>query len=197
MKSRIQLLTVTVGLLFILINDLEAQSFKVKNYTMSVSGTSTMHDWQSSVESVSATGSFVVTSNHLSAVKDVVVKIPVTSIKSTKGKTMDKKTFEAFNYEKHPQIIFVLTGQSVNESTATVDLKGSLTMAGKTRPIDFKVTYKVLSNGELKITGSKRLTMSEFGMEPPTAMMGTIKVGDDIDVSFDMTLTNNISASIK
>jgi hypothetical protein len=194
MKSRIQLLTVTVGLLFILINDLEAQSFKVKNYTMSVSGTSTMHDWQSSVESVSATGSFVVTSNDLSAVKDVMVKIPVTSIKSTKGKTMDKKTFEAFNYEKHPQIIFVLTGQSVNESTATVDLKGSLTMAGKTRPIDFKVTYKVLSNGELKITGSKRLTMSEFGMEPPTAMMGAIKVGDDIDVSFDMTLTNNISA---
>lgn len=193
MKSRNQLLIVTVGLLFILINDLEAQSFRIKNYTMSVSGTSTMHDWQSSVESVSATGSFVLVSNRLSVVKDVVVKIPVTGITSTKGQTMDKKTYEAFNYEKHPEIIFVMTNQSVNESNSIIDLKGSLTMAGNTHPIDLKVTYKVLSNGELKITGSKRLTMSEFGMKPPTAMMGTIKVGDDIDVSFDMTLTNNPS----
>lgn len=190
MKSR-QLLIATVGLLFFLINDSQAQSFKIKNYTMYVSGTSTMHVWQSSVDKVSATGSFVLAANGLSEVKDVEVKIPVTSIKSTKGKMMDNKTYEAFNYEKHPQIVFVMNSQAINESNSTIDLKGTLTMAGKTRPVDLKVTYKLLSNGDLKISGSKQLTMTEFGMEPPTAMMGAIKVGDDVAVSFEMTLTNS------
>ncbi len=64
-------------------------------------------------------------------------------------------------------------------------------MAGKTLPIDLKVSYKLAANGELKIIGSKQLTMTDFGMEPPTAMMGAIKVGNEISVTFEITLTNN------
>jgi polyisoprenoid-binding protein YceI len=191
MKLIRQLLIATVGLLFILATDIQAQSFKIKNYSMHVSGTSTMHVWQSSVENISATGSFTVASNDLTEVKDVVVKIPVTSIKSTKGKIMDNKTYEAFNHESNPLIVFVMKGQTVNASNSTIDLKGTLTMAGKTLPIDLKVSYKLSSNGDLRIIGSKQITMTDFGMEPPTAMMGAIKVGNDISVTFELTLTNN------
>lgn len=191
MKPRRQILIVTVGLLSLLVTDIQAQPFKIKNYSMHVSGTSTMHVWQSSVENLLAAGSFVVVSNDLAAVADVVIKIPVTSIKSTKGKIMDNKTYEAFNHEKHPQIVFVMKGQNVNTSNSTIDLKGTLSMAGKTLPVELKVTYKLSSNGDLKIIGSKQLTMTDFGMEPPTAMMGAIKVGDDISVTFEITLINN------
>jgi polyisoprenoid-binding protein YceI len=191
MKPKRQLLIVTVGLLFLLVTTVQAQPFKIKNFSMHVSGTSTMHAWQSSVENFSATGSFVVASNDLVEVKDVVVKIPVTSIKSTKGKVMDNKTYEAFNHEKHPQIVFVMKSQTVNASNSTIDLKGTLSMAGKTLPVDLKVNYKLSSGGELRITGAKQITMTDFGMEPPTAMMGAIKVGNDISVTFEITLTNN------
>jgi len=191
MKPRRQPLIVTVGILFFLATTVQAQPFKIKNFSMHVSGTSTMHEWQSSVENFSATGSFVVASNDLVEVKDVVVKIPVTSIKSTKGKTMDNKTYDAFNHEKHPQIVFVMKGQTINASNSTIDLKGTLSMAGKTLPVDLKVNYKLSSAGELKITGSKQITMTDFGMDPPTAMMGAIKVGNDISVTFEITLTNN------
>jgi polyisoprenoid-binding protein YceI len=170
---------------------LQAQPFKVKDFTMTVSGTSTMHVWQSSVEKISASGSYILTSSKLVEVKDVVVKIPVRSIKSTKGKTMDNKTYEAFNYEKNPDITFAMNRCVVNETNSTIDLIGTLSMAGKTLPIGLKVNYKVLPNGELKITGSKQLTMTDFGMEPPTAMMGAIKVGDEVAVSFEITLNNN------
>jgi polyisoprenoid-binding protein YceI len=191
MKPTRQLLIATVGLLFLLINDIQGQSFKIKNHSMHVSGTSTMHAWQSSVDNLSVTGSFVVAANDLNEVKNVVVKIPVTSIKSTKGKIMDNKTYEAFNHEKYPEIIFVMKSQAINAANATIDLKGTLSMAGKTLPVDFKVSYKVVSNGDLKIVGSKQITMTDFGMEPPTAMMGAIKVGNDIAVTFEITLTNN------
>jgi hypothetical protein len=62
-------------------------------------------------------------------------------------------------------------------------------MAGVTKPVDLNLTYKILPGGELQITGSKQLTMSEFKMEPPTAMMGTIKVGDPVEVMIELILS--------
>jgi hypothetical protein len=187
------ILIITVGLLFLQANYLLAQSFKVKNYKMTVQGTSSLHDWESVVEKVDCKGSYTLDGNTLEDVKDVVVKIPVTSIKSTKGKIMDNKTYDAFNYEKHPSIVFTLNARKISAEKSTVDLKGILAMAGATKVIDLTVNYKILPNGDLKITGSKKLTMTDFKMEPPTAMMGTIKVGDEVIITIDMTLTTDNS----
>jgi polyisoprenoid-binding protein YceI len=107
---------------------------------------------------------------------------------------MDNKTYDAFNYEKYPLIVFTLTSEKINSSNLTADLKGTLAMAGASRPIDVQISYKILGNGDLQIIGSKKLKMTDFNMEPPTAMMGTIKVGDEVTVSFDIVLsaTNTI-----
>lgn len=187
------LLIITVGLLFFQINNLHAQSFKLKTYKMTVSGTSTLHEWESVVEKVDAKGFYTLENNELVDVKDVVIKIPVTSIKSTKGKMMDDKTYDAFKCEKYPFIVFTLINNKVNESNSTIDITGNLSMAGVTRAITLRASYKILSNGELQITGSQKLIMTEFQMEPPTAMMGTIKVGDEVVVGFAFTLAANNS----
>lgn len=190
MKTR-SLLIITVGLLLFQVNALHAQSFKVKNYKMTVQGSSSLHNWESVVEKAELKGNYVVASNVLTDVKDVVVKIPVTSIKSTRGKIMDNKTYDAFKYEKYPNIVFTLTMQKINPKNSTLDLTGNLAMAGVTKAVELTVNYKVLPNGELQIIGSKKIIMTDFGMEPPTAMMGTIKVGDDVSVYFEFTLTNS------
>ena len=36
--------------------------------------------------------------------------------------------------------------------------------------------------------GSKQLKMTDFGVRPPTLMMGTMKVHDPVKVSFDVLL---------
>jgi hypothetical protein len=187
----ISVLVITVGLLFFQINTLRAQSFKVKTYKMTVQGTSSLHDWESAVEKVECKGFYTMAANSLTDVRDVVVRIPVTSIKSTKGKIMDNKTYDAFNHEKYPNIVFTLSSQKVNEKNSTIDLTGDLAMAGTTKPVNLTVNYKILPNGEIQIVGSKKISMTNFGMEPPTAMMGTIKVGNDLSVYFEITLTNN------
>ena len=184
----IKLLIVTVSLLFVQLNHLQAQSFKIKNYKMTIQGTSSLHDWESTVEKLECKGSVVVAGSGLD-VKDIVVKIPVTSIKSTKGKMMDNKTYDAFDQEKNPNIVFTMTGKKVNENNSTMDIKGNLSMAGVTKAIDLVLNYKILPNGELQIAGSKKIILTEFKMKPPTAMMGTIKVGDEVVVGFDITLS--------
>ncbi len=189
MKVR-QVLIITVGLL-VLQGSLHAQSFKLKNYKMTIKGTSTLHDWESATEKLEAKGYCTLQNTVLADVRGVEVKIPVTSIKSPKGKMMDSKTYKAFNHEKYPNIIFTLNTKKITETNSTMDLKGSLTMAGVTKTIDLTVNYKLLPNGELQVIGSKEIIMTDFGMEPPTAMMGTIKSGDAVVVTFDMTFTIN------
>ena len=171
--------------------NLQGQSFKVRNYNINVQGTSTLHDWNSVIEKAEVKGTYTVAKNSLTEVKDIVVKIPVVSIKSTKGKTMDNKTYEAFNFEKYPFIVFTVSKQEINEEKGTIDVKGTLTMAGVSKVISMTAAYKILPDGELKITGSKKLLMTDFKMVPPTAMMGTIKVGDEVVVTFDIILTTN------
>ncbi len=186
----IKLLLVTVSVLAIALTAVQGQVFSVKSYKLSIQGTSSLHDWESTVEKVEVKGFYQVTNNTLSSIRDVVVKIPVKAIKSPKGKIMDNKTWEAFNYEKNPTITFVLGNQTIDAAKNTIVATGALTMAGVTKPVELHLAWKVLPGGDLQISGTHKLTMSTFRMEPPTAMMGTIKVGDEVIVTIEIVLAN-------
>jgi polyisoprenoid-binding protein YceI len=191
MKTKRTLLIFLAGLL-VFPYLLEAQvAYKSKTNKMSVLGTSTLHDWESDVTQVECKGSVTLENNKLTEIKDVQVKILVASIKSTKGKTMDNKTWEAFNYEKNPNIQYKLTSAKIsgNGPEYNVVASGNLSMAGATKAIELNAKAKVLGNGDVQITGSHLIKMKEYKMDPPTAMMGTIKVGEEVTVKFDITLT--------
>lgn len=187
----LQLVTITVWLLFIQVSFLAAQSFSIHVNKATVTGTSSLHDWESTIEKLECTGSFTLANNTLKDIKDVVVKIPVKSIKSPKGKMMDNKTYEAFNYEKYPSIIFTLKTKKINDANSTIEVEGDLSMAGVTKAISMILNYKLLPSGEMQVSGAKKIIMTEFKMKPPTAMMGTIKVGNEVVVNFDLMLSMN------
>lgn len=161
--------------------------YSLKANKMTVDGTSSLHDWTSDVTKVEWTGNFLVADSKIKDIKNVQVKIPVTSIKSTKGKMMDGKTYDAFVYEKNPTIAYKLNTITITEGN--LKATGTLTMAGTTKAIELTVKGKVLPNGDIQITGSQKLNMRDYKMDPPTAMMGTIKVGEEVTVNFDLTLT--------
>jgi len=51
-----------------------------------------------------------------------------------------------------------------------------------------QVTANV-QNGEIQFTGSQELLMTDFGIDPPTAVFGTIRSKDEIRIEFDVTLS--------
>jgi polyisoprenoid-binding protein YceI len=189
--NTIKFIILTIGLLSIFGFNGAQAPYSSKQSKMTVAGTSTLHEWESDVSQVEWKGSLLVNGNELLEVKDVQVKVPVTSIKSTKGKMMDNKTYEAFNSEKNPTIQYKLTSAKISGSGTdyTIAATGNLSMAGATKSIDLMVKAKVLPNGDVQLTASKKLNMKDFSMTPPTAMMGTIKVGEEVTVAFDITLT--------
>ena len=62
--------------------------------------------------------------------------------------------------------------------------KDKADMAGTTRPVSFEV--EVGSDGQVK--GIVPLTQSEWGIKPFTAMMGALKVKDDVEVVLEARL---------
>lgn len=167
-----------------------AQTLKInaQSSTMTISGTTNVHNFQSKVTQIS--GDLVINGKKVQSLK---VEVPVKSIKSNE-KLMDKKTYEAFDAEKHPTITFQLIDAVVQKATAEdidVVLTGNLTMAGVSKKISINTTGKALKAGTLQFTGSVGLKMTDFKMKPPTAMLGMMKVSDAITLKFSVVLVGD------
>ena len=146
-----------------------------------VTGTSTLHAW--TMEGTTIDGQITATAIDQAT---VVVTIPVTSIKSEHAK-MDKLMAEALKAKSNPEIRYELTDSALangNDAAFAVKTKGKLTIAGVSREIDMAVSGAKNADGRYVLTGEAPLRMTDFGIKPPTAMLGTIKTGDDVKVSF-------------
>lgn len=169
-------------------------NFSVKTMSGSIKGTSTLHDWQSEITKIDFRGDFDEEGNTLKAIRNVEVKIRVESIKSTHGKKMDNKTYESLKSKSNPFITYTLSTARVEEGlnrSVSITATGNLSMAGKTKVVSISAVGKVLGNGDLQVSFSKQLKMTEFEMKPPVMFLGTIKVGDEITVQFDLILTRS------
>ena len=144
--------------------------------SITVEGTSTLHEWK--MESATINGT--VDSDAPAA----VVTIPVTSLKSPHAK-MDKLMAEALKAKEFPQIRYELMEANVPNTPAfNVKTKGRLTIAGVTRELVMDVQGTKSADGRYTLTGTAPVKMTAFGIKPPTAMLGTIKTGDDVKVTF-------------
>lgn len=161
---------------------------------MTIDGTSTLHDWTSEVKEITGMMSLAqVNIQDGSEIETVNFKANVKSIESGRGSTMDNRTHDALKGEEHPQIIFDLSEAKVNKSSGnnfTLDVKGELTIAGSTQPIEMVVNGEKVSDQKLHFEGSKALNMTEYGIDPPSAMFGQIQTGEEITVNFDLVFSN-------
>ena len=107
------------------------------------------------------------------------------SLKSGKS-GMDKNTYKALNTEKYKQITFKLSKvNNINCSgdVCKVSVNGNLTISGSTKPINISFDMKI-EESKISLIGSKTIKMTDFGVDPPKAMFGTITTGDAIDIKF-------------
>ena len=163
-----------------------------QEFTLKIKGTSNVHDWESNVMELSGMLDLNITDDSYLEINTCNVEIPVGAIKSSKGNIMDKKTRKALNDKEYPVITYTLTDfQRVNisQSNFTSNTTGNLTVSGVTKSIDMKVSGTYNSNGNIQLSGTKDLKMTDFGIDPPTALLGTMKTGDDITIEFSINIT--------
>lgn len=171
---------------------LSAQTkFDTRTVKMTVSGTSTLHDWDVPAKKVSVKGELQVNGSTLQAVNSMMVEAEAKSLKSEKGESMDEKIYEALDADNNPKISFQLTkvkSIDADGNEFTINATGNMTIAGVKQVVDMVVKGKVLANGDVQFTGSKKMKLSTFKIERPSAMMGVVKCGEEITVSFDVVM---------
>jgi len=155
----------------------KAQKLSLSQSTVNVSGTSTLHAWDMTSKEASFAGT--VNGNKM---ENVVFTIKATSLKS-KDSSLDKNAYKALDTGKYPDITF----NAVSIPTSgTSTIAGKLTIANSTKDINLPVTV-AKSGTTYTLTGKVKLKMTSFGIKPPSVMMGTIKSGDEITISYNVT----------
>jgi polyisoprenoid-binding protein YceI len=166
-------------------------NYRVSNYYLVVKGTSNLHPWESKANEVRANGSMTFDAGTLKSIQWLTVEIPVKTIKSAKGSIMDNKTYDALNADRFPNITFKLekvAGITKNGEGYGINATGYLTIAGNTNKVDLYVYGKVGSDGSVTFSGSKKLKMTDFKIKPPTALMGTLTTGDEVEIAYTVVL---------
>ena len=157
-------------------------------YTVSIHGTSNLHDWDENVVSVSGDGSVDWNSNTSFDLNAMNIKMEVHSIKSTEGSIMNNNTYKALKADDHPQITIVLATPikaiAVDTKGKVITAKVNLSIAGVTKAIDMPVTIFAVAHSNIVIEGTKTIKMTDYGVKPPVALLGTMRTGDDITIHF-------------
>ncbi|NJW54772.1 YceI family protein, partial [Salinimicrobium oceani] len=150
-----------------------------------------VHDWEMTAEDLQGSMKVQMTDGQLVQIDDIKFTVVAESLKSGKG-GMDKNAYKAINTDKHKTIIYQL--QKVNnldctsKSSCKVTTTGALTIAGTKKNVEIIFDAKV-SGDKIVLSGEKKIKMSEFNVDPPKAMFGTITTGDDLNIKFEVAFT--------
>lgn len=168
--------------------------FRAEPSDMTIAGTSTLHDWTCDVPKLDGRVQATTAADAatpVDALTSTQVSISVDAIDCDKDR-MNRNLREAMEAKKYPTILFSLKDATVNplpDSSDTwmmVDATGELIIAGTRKTVDLPVQAQQQSDGTLRFVGSTTFKMSSYGVDPPTVMLGTIKTGDEVTISFDV-----------
>jgi|PlaIllAssembly_1097288.scaffolds.fasta_scaffold100890_2 polyisoprenoid-binding protein YceI len=176
----------------------EKQSFEVSkdNASILISGTSNLHDWKMHLKTFDCNADFVIEGSNIEIIDKVTFSCNAEDLKSDNS-LMDKKAYSALKSKSFPQVRFDMTSPlkvNPDNNKFSANLKGNLNIAGKSSTISIPVNGIIFNqngNNIINVNGDLVLKMSDFGISPPAFMMGALKTGDSVTVSFTMQFSQN------
>lgn len=167
------------------------------NSRLWIAGTSTVRSFECKAAIVDAIiedagpGSIEAIFKGEKAVRSVAFTVPSAKMDCGNGK-MNEHMMKALKAKDHPVITFRMSNYDLTRAASGMQavLTGELTLGGVTKTIAVKADGKQLPDGTLDVSGTHQVRMSEFGLTPPSLMMGAIKVGDKVDVNFELFLSS-------
>lgn len=165
--------------------------------TVSLTGTSNVHDYTASTTDVRLTtidlhdvaaGDPIDRLLQPGVLAGLEVTIPAVSLTSPRD-GIDKNMHKALKVQQYPQIRFRLRALTAVDNGA-YRAAGTLTLAGVEK--DVTLNLQVVPNGSrLTVTGTTDLLMTDFGITPPKALMGMVKAHPKVAIAIDLVLTGS------
>lgn len=162
---------------------------------MWIEGGSSLHDWSCEVPELDLEAELTETveadaDGGAPAEVSGFVTVPVKAIRCDKEQ-MDGNLRKALKAKEHANIEFrTVRPATLPEVRGTepvsVVLEGELEVAGTARPVQVEAEVTREEDGSLRVRGNRALLMTDFGIKPPTAMLGLLKTHDEMRVRFDL-----------
>jgi polyisoprenoid-binding protein YceI len=155
---------------------------------LSVAGGSTVRGWTCNATGID--GAVLSDDTSLSIVRasaaaaSATLTVDVAALDCGNG-TMNSHMRRALKQPTAPQIMFRYQRMET-AAGGTARITGNLTLAGETRLITLDGQLLEEPGGALRLRGTHTFNMTEFGVQPPRLMAGTMKVHDPVTVSFDV-----------
>lgn len=119
---------------------------------------------------------------------DIEVRIPVRRMECGRER-MNRDFRNALRSELYEDIIFKFisaTHSNDNTNSVTFLVTGNLTVAGVTREVEIPVHGEQIDINSFRLKGEREIKMTDYDVEPPTAMMGLIRARNELTVHFDI-----------
>ena len=162
-----------------------------------VFGTSNVHDWTMTSAGMESQGVFKFNAkDELVGLTGFNFTVRATSLKSGKS-SMDSRTYKSILADEFPKIVYQLKSTTVNQLSANkfqLQTSGNLTIAGTTQAIGMNVIVVVNADRSITCTGSEKLKLTDYKIDPPSFMLGAMKVGNDLTIKFELTYNKSAVA---
>lgn len=128
------------------------------------------------------------TTNELLSIK---IDIQVDSIECGKRK-MNQDLQKALKADQFPEITFLFQEASILKEPQNIEegfqleVQGLLTVAGTTKEISFTTEAYYTGKNKVRALGGTTINMTDYGVQPPTALMGLIRANEELTVNFDL-----------
>jgi polyisoprenoid-binding protein YceI len=171
---------------------------------VTIDGTSSMHPFHCKTNKIMAyvdvdpgyTKDLTKVARPITSVK---VNIVVRTLTCGNGQ-MDKNLYSTLNADKNPIIKYTMSGYDIlgtaSPTTFVAQTTGTLTISGQEKSIAMKINAARLSDGKATAQGEQEVLMTDFGIKPPSFMFGTLKVGNEIKVKFNLTAGPELLAQL-
>jgi hypothetical protein len=174
-----------------------SSSLTVDSGRVSLAGTSNIHAYTASTSAIRVTRVLIVSGLAgpgfwdgivaPGAVEAFDIAIPAATLASPKG-DLDKNMHKALKVTEHPDIVFRLRRLEPRPG-APGGLRGigTLLIAGVEREVALELTTE-RKEASLTVRGQLPLLMTDYGIKPPTAMLGMLKTDPKVTVTFEVVL---------
>lgn len=127
---------------------------------------------------------------------NVVLKIQTKKL-DCKHRVMNQDMYKTLQADEHPYIsiqlksVENLPAAPLTEAAGWTDLSAKviMTIAGESREEMLKIKAMHLGNHRFRFRSDKKIEMTDFGIKPPTAMLGLIKVDNSITINMDLVVS--------
>jgi hypothetical protein len=185
-KMNFKTITLCILLLGLVSLQLKAQrEFRIEGKpSLKVSGTSTLHDWDMVSEQATGSARISLSGNGVQTIHAGSLSMPAESIKSGK-RQMDGNAYRALKTDTHKDVKFQLT--EARKQGDRWQLIGTLELAGTKKQVTFDSSVST-SGSRVSLQSTTKFKLTDFGIDPPTAMLGSVRTGDEVSLTIELTL---------